>query len=146
MRCTRTIGAIAGLAGLAALPLTAQAQGIPGGAAGGAEAGGQVGGAAGAAVGGVVGGAIGGVTGGVAGILGIDQRPRFRAYVIREHRSAYRLREPVRVGTVLPPDAPVTFYAIPRRFGVPEAYRYAVINDEVVLVEPRTREVVDVID
>ncbi len=146
MRCMRHIAAIAGLACLAALPLTAQAQGIPGGAAGGAEAGGQVGGAAGAAVGGVVGGAIGGVTGGVAGILGVDQRPRFREYVIREHRSAYQLREPVRVGMVLPPDASVTFYVIPSKFGVPPAYRYAVINDEVVLVEPSTREIVDVID
>jgi Protein of unknown function (DUF1236) len=138
----RNIGAIGGLAALAALPVTAQAQGVPGGAARGAEEGGQIGGAAGAAVGGVV----GGVTGGVAGILGIDQRPRFREYVIREHRSVYRLHEPLSVGMVLPPDAPITFYTIPREFGVPPAYRYAVVNDEVVLVEPASREIVDIID
>jgi Protein of unknown function (DUF1236) len=138
----RNIGAIAGLAALAALPVTAQAQGVPGGAARGAEEGGQIGGAAGAAVGGVV----GGVTGGVAGILGIDQRPRFREYVIREHRSVYRLHEPLSVGMVLPPDAPITFYTIPREFGVLPAYRYAVVNDEVVLVEPASREIVDIID
>ena len=142
MRRMRNIGAVAGLVGLAALPLTAQAQGIPGGAAGGAKAGGQIGGAAGAAVG----GAVGGVTGGVAGILGIDQRPKFREYVIREHRSVYRLHEPLSVGMVLPPDAPITFYTIPREFGVPPAYRYAVVNDEVVLVEPASREIVDIID
>jgi hypothetical protein len=47
---------------------------------------------------------------------------------------------------VLPPEAPITLYVIPREFGVPPAYRYAVINDEVILVEPRTREIVDVID
>jgi hypothetical protein len=143
---SRFIGAFAGLAGLAALPLAAQSQGIPGGAAGGAEAGGQIGGAAGAAAGGVIGGAVGGVTGAAAGILGIDQRPRFREYVIREHRSVYRLTEPVRVGMVLPPDAHIAFYAIPHQFGALPGYRYAVINDEVVLVEPSRREIVDIID
>ena len=40
---------------------------------------------------------------------------------------------------VLPPEG-VTFYAIPREFGVPLSYRYAVVNDEVVLVDPVTRE------
>ena len=82
--------------------------------------------------------------GGVAGLLGVD-RPRFRDYVMREHRSAYRLREPVTVGMVLPPEG-ITFYAIPREFGVPLSYRYAVVNDEVVLVDAVTREIVDVVD
>jgi len=86
--------------GLFALPLTAQAQGITGGAAQGAQQGGEAAGPVGAAV--------GGVTGGVAGLLGVDQRPRFRDYVMREHRSANRLREPVTVGMVLPPEG-ITF-------------------------------------
>jgi hypothetical protein len=103
--------------------------------------GGQAAGPLGAAAGAVV----GGVTDGVAGLLGVDQRARFREYVIREHRSAYRLSEPVRVGTVLP-ETGVALYAIPRRFGVRPAYRYTVVNDEVVLVEPATRKVVEVID
>jgi Protein of unknown function (DUF1236) len=46
---------------------------------------------------------------------------------------------------VLPPEG-VRFYAIPREFGVPLSYRYAVVNDEVVLVDPVTREIVDVVD
>jgi hypothetical protein len=141
MHTMRNVGAIAALVGLFALPLTAQAQGIPGGAARGAEEGGQAAGPPGAAVGAVV----GGVTGGVAGLLGIDQRPRFREYVIREHRSAYRFSEPVQVGAVLP-ETGVALYTIPREFGVPPAYRYAVVNDEVVLVEPRTRKIVEVVD
>jgi len=29
---------------------------------------------------------------------------------------------------------------------VPLSYRYAVVNDEVVLVDPVTREIVDVVD
>ena len=107
----------------------------------GAQQGGEAAGPVGAAVGGVV----GGVAGGVAGLLGADQRPRFRDYVMREHRSAYRLREPATVGTVLPEEG-VTFYAIPRQFGVPSSYRYAVVNDEIVLVDPVTREILDVID
>ena len=100
MRNMQNIGAIVAVAGLFALPLTAQAQGIIGGAAEGAQQGGEAAGPLGAAVG----GAVGGVTGGVAGLLGDDQRPRFRDYVMREHRSAYRRREPVTVGVVLPPE------------------------------------------
>jgi Protein of unknown function (DUF1236) len=139
MHTIRNFGAVAAL--LFALPLTVHAQGIPGGAARGAEEGGQIGGPVGAAAGAVV----GGVTGGVAGLLGVDQRPRFREYVIREHRSAYRLSEPLEVGTVLP-ETGVALYTIPREFGVPPAYRYAVVNEEVVLVEPRTRKIVEVVD
>jgi Protein of unknown function (DUF1236) len=140
MQNIRNIGAILAVAGLFSFPLNAQAQGIPGGAARGAEQGGEAAGPLGAAVGGVV----GGVTGGVAG-LGIDQRPRFREYVIREHRSSYRLHEPVTVGMVLPPTG-VTLYPIPREFGVPPEYRYAMVNDQVILVEPTTRRIVEVID
>jgi Protein of unknown function (DUF1236) len=82
---------------------------------------------------------VDGVAGGVAG-LGVDQRPRFHEHVIREHSASYRLYEPVTVGMVLPPKS-VTFYAIPREFGVPPEYRYAMVNDEVILVEPRSRRI-----
>jgi Protein of unknown function (DUF1236) len=140
MQNMHKIAAILAVAGLFSFPLTAQAQGVTGGAARGAEQGGEAAGPLGAAVGGVV----GGVTGGVAGLLGADQRPRFREYVIREHRSSYRLHEPVTVGVVLPPTG-VTLYPIPREFGVPPEYRYAMVNDEVILVEPRSREIVEVI-
>ena len=141
MQDMRNIGAIMAVAGLFALPLSVQAQGVPGGAARGAEQGGNAAGPVGAAVGGVV----GGVAGGVAGILGADQRPRFREYVMREHMPAARISEPVAVGMVLPP-AGITLYAIPPEFGVPRDYRFAVINQKVVLVEPTSREIVDVID
>ena len=65
-----------------ALPIAAHAQGIIGGVQRGAEEGT----AAAGPVGGVVGGVLGGVTGGVAGLLGVDERPRFRQYVVREAR------------------------------------------------------------
>src|SRR5262249_32683035 len=105
------------------------------------EEGGQAAGPLGAAAGAVV----GGVTGGVAGLLGGDQRPRFCAYGIRGHRASFRFSGAVRVGAVLSESGAAPF-TITRPFGVSARYRYAVVNDEVVLVEPRTRKIVQVVD
>lgn len=134
------LGVGVALAVLAA-PLGAQAQDS---VARGAAEGSAQGNAAAGAVGAVVGGVVGGVAGGVAGILGADQRPRFREYVVREHRPSYRYREEVRVGAVLPPEG-VEYYEVPAEYGV-RGYRYTVVNDRPVLVEPRSRRVVEVID
>jgi hypothetical protein len=57
------------------IPLSASAQGVPGGVERGAREGERAAGPVGA----VVGGTIGGVVGGVNGILGVDERPRFGA-------------------------------------------------------------------
>jgi hypothetical protein len=91
------------------------------------------------------GGVVGGVTGGIGGLLGVDQIPRFHDYVIREHRSAYVYAEDPRVGMILPSTG-VVFYQVPREYGVSPAYRYTIINEHAVLVDPRTRKVVQVID
>jgi hypothetical protein len=53
-----------------AMPLAAQAQGVPGGAAHGFNEGNRIAGPVGA----VVGTAVGGVIGGVEGVLGVDHR------------------------------------------------------------------------
>lgn len=124
----------------AAAPLTAQAQGVVGGAARGVEEGGRAAGPPGA----IVGGAVGAVTGGVAGLLGVDQRPRFREYVVREHVPSYRWGGRVAVGATLPVEG-VTYYEVPAEYGV-TGYRYTVINDRPVLVEPRSHRIVEVID
>jgi hypothetical protein len=55
---------------VAALPLAAQAQGIPEGASYGFNTGNRMAGPVGA----VVGGVVGGVTGGINGMLGVDPR------------------------------------------------------------------------
>ena len=123
-----------------ALSSAAQAQGVVGGAQRGAEEGA----AAAGPVGGVVGGVLGGVVGGVTGLLGVDQRPRFRQYVVREGRPSYRYREDVRVGAVLPSSG-VEYYEVPQEYGVRE-YRYTVVNDRIVLVEPRTRRIVQIVE
>lgn len=128
------------VAAVLALPLAAQAQGTLRGAAEGAEEGGRAAGPLGAIVGGTVGAAVGTVQ----GVLGVDDRPRFREYVIRERRPSYVYREEVRVGTVLP-ESGVTYYEVPAEYRAP-GYRYTVINERPVIVEPRTRRVVQIID
>jgi hypothetical protein len=87
---------------------------------------------------------VGGVTGGVAGLLGIDQRPRFREYVVSARRPSYTYRGDVIVGAELP-ESGVTYYEVPSEYGVRD-YRYTVVNDRTVLVDPRTRRVIQVID
>src|SRR6266852_2049724 len=77
---------IAALVAAVALPVVAQAQGVPGGI----ERGSRDGERAAGAVGAVVGGVIGGVLGGVGGILGVDERPRFRNYAAEQHRPSYQ--------------------------------------------------------
>lgn len=118
----------------------AQAQGIIGGVQRGSEEGARAAGP----VGGLVGGVVGGVAGGVAGLIGVDQRPRFHEYVVEQRPAAYRWDGPVEVGTALP-EAGVVYYDVPPEYGV-RGYRYTVVNGRTVLVEPRTRRIVQVID
>src|SRR3954470_9035100 len=117
----RVIG-IAAVVAAVALPHLALAQGVPGGIERGAREGERAAGPVGA----VVGGVIGGVVGGVAGVLGVDERPRFRSYVVEQRRPSYQYREEVRVGAVLPDDG-VTYYDVPHDYGVRD-YRYTVVN------------------
>src|ERR1700704_547277 len=135
----RLVGAAA-ICAAVAIPVVAQAQGVPGGIERGAREGDRAAGPVGA----IVGGTIGGVVGGVAGVLGVDQRPRFRSYVVEQHRPSYRYQGDVRVGAELP-EAGVTYYEVPQEYGARE-YRYTVINDRPVLVDPRTRRIVDVVE
>jgi hypothetical protein len=51
----------------------------------------------------------------------------------------------VRIGAVLP-NRGVTLYEVPSDYFVRPGYRYAVVNDVPVIVEPRTRRIVEVID
>ena len=73
-----------------------------------------------------------------------DQRPAFREYVVRERVPTYTIPDRVVVGGVLP-DAGITYYDVPQTYG-PTTYRYTVVNGQTVLVEPRTRRIVQVVD
>jgi hypothetical protein len=76
--------------------------------------------------------------------IAIDQRPAFREYVVRERVPNYTIPDRVIVGGVLP-ETGVTYYDVPQTFGV-TPYRYTVVNGSTVLVEPRTRRIVQVVD
>jgi hypothetical protein len=76
--------------------------------------------------------------------IAAEQFPAFRDYVVRERIPDYSIPGSVVVGTVLP-DVGVTFYDVPPSFAA-TPYRYTIVNGETVLVEPRSRRVVEVIE
>jgi hypothetical protein len=57
--------------------------------------------------------------------------------LVEQHRPSYRCQGDVSVGAELP-EAGVTYYEVPQEYGARE-YRYTVVNDRPVLVDPRTR-------
>lgn len=130
-------------ASIAMLPLAALAQN-PEGARGGAAAGAATGAVGGAIVGGPVGAVVGGVGGAVVGGIAGDSTPRFKTYVKAHELPSYRYREDVRVGVVLP-ESGVTYREVPAEFGT-KGYRYTVVNDRTVIVEPKTRKIIQVIE
>jgi hypothetical protein len=89
-------------------------------------------------------GAVEAATGTVGGVLGADLRPRFRTYVGARHPPSHRYHEDLRVGAVLP-ESGVTYYEVPDEYRVTK-YKYTIVNDQPVLVDPTTRTIVEVID
>ena len=83
------------------------------------------------------------VNGDVEGIA-VDQRPAFREYIVRERVPTYTIPDRVIVGGVLP-EAGITYYDVPQTFGA-TPYRYTVVNGQTVLVEPRSRRIVQVVE
>jgi len=96
----------------------------------------QSGAATGAATGAVTGAVVGGPVG--------DQRPKFRTYVTSQHPKSYTYNEKVVVGAKLPASG-VTYHEVPKEYGVTK-YRYTVVNDRPVLVDPGTHSIVQVIE
>jgi hypothetical protein len=118
------------------IPLAANAQsGATTGAVGGAVGG--------AIVGGPVGAVVGGVGGAIVGGIADDRRPAFRSYVVQEKRASYKYDRDVVIGAELPSSG-VTYYDVPAEYGV-KNYRYTVVNDRAVLVDPRSHRIVQVI-
>jgi hypothetical protein len=119
------------------LPLSAQAQN-------GATSGATAGAIGGAIVAGPVGAVVGGVGGFIVGGISDETRPRFRTYVVEQKRPSYAYSSDVVVGAELP-SAGVTYYETPAEYGVKD-YRYTVVNNRTVLVDPRTHRIVQIID
>ena len=118
------------------LPIAAYAQS-------GVAAGATAGAVGGAVVGGPVGAVVGGVGGAIVGTITDANQPKFREYVVREHHPSYRYDREVVVGAELP-QAGVTYYEVPREYGVTE-YRYTIVNDRTVIVDPKTHRIIQLI-
>jgi hypothetical protein len=119
-------------AAVAMVPALANAQSTTGeGARSGAAAGSQVGGPVGAIVGGTVGAAVGAAVEIPNALITSVQRSDAPSVVVRER---------IVVGERLPPSVQLR--------SVPEYpnYRYAVVNDQRVIVEPRNRTIVHIIE
>jgi Protein of unknown function (DUF1236). len=76
--------------------------------------------------------------------IAVDQRPAFREYIVRERVPNYTVPDRVIVGGVLP-ESGVTYYDVPQTYGA-TPYRYTVVNGRTVLVEPRSRRIVQVVE
>jgi hypothetical protein len=76
--------------------------------------------------------------------IAVNQRPAFREYIVRERVPNYSIPDRVVVGGVLP-ETGVTYYDVPQTFGV-TPYRYTVVNGQTILVEPRTRRIIQVVE
>jgi hypothetical protein len=63
---------------------------------------------------------------------------------VQERRGSYRYDRDVVVGAELP-SAGVTYYEVPAEYGV-RNYRYTIVNDRTVLVDPHSHRIVQVID
>jgi hypothetical protein len=77
-------------------------------------------------------------------VIVADQRSAFLAYVRRRKMQSYPQIKRVSVGDTLP-DSGVGYYEIPLRYGAP-FYRCVVIGEEVVISDPRTGRVIQVVD
>jgi len=78
--------------------------------------------------------------GGPSLMIPADQLPRFRQYVVRESVPSYVVDTPIAVGSELP-DVGVTYYDVPQQYGA-TPYRYTVVNDRTVLVNPPNRRLI----
>jgi len=78
-------------------------------------------------------------------VIAPEQRTVIRDYVVKEKIRPYRMQSRVTVGATLP--AEVELAPVPETWGPTfRSYRYVYTGDEVVLVDPSSRRVVEVID
>jgi hypothetical protein len=78
-------------------------------------------------------------------IVSPEQRTTIKEYVVKEKIRPHRLQSRVTVGATLPAD--VELAPVPETWGPSfRSYRYIYTGDDVVLVDPSSRRVIDVID
>jgi hypothetical protein len=78
-------------------------------------------------------------------VINPEQRTRIKEYVVKERVNPVTIRERVSVGATLPAD--VELSAVPEVWGPTfSPYRYVYSDNRVMLVEPSSRRVIQVID
>jgi len=78
-------------------------------------------------------------------VIAPEQRKVIKEYVVKEKVRPFQLQSRVTVGATLPAD--VTLSPVPETWGPAfRSYRYVYTGDDVVLVDPSSRRVVEVID
>jgi hypothetical protein len=82
---------------------------------------------------------------GAAVTIAPEQRMKIKQYVTTSKPKSITMKEKVTVGATLPAD--VELQAVPSDWGPSVSrYRYVYTGDDVVLVEPSSRKVIQVID
>src|SRR5437016_1773694 len=78
-------------------------------------------------------------------VIAPEQRTAIKEYVVKERIRPHRMESRVQVGTTLP--ANVELAPVPETWGPTfRSYRYMYTGDNVVLVDPSTRRVIEVIE
>jgi hypothetical protein len=72
-----------------------------------------------------------------------EQAGKIRTYVQKEKKPSVKVQEQVTVGSTLPSTTQI--YTFPEDVGV-KNYRYSIINDRTVIVDPSSRRVIQVIE
>jgi hypothetical protein len=78
-------------------------------------------------------------------VIAPEQRSIIKEYVVKEKVRPHKLQSRVTVGATLPAD--IVLAPVPETWGPAfRSYRYIYTGDDVVLVDPSTRRVIEVID
>ena len=78
-------------------------------------------------------------------VVAPEQRTAIKQYVVKEKVRPFKLQSRVTVGATLPAD--VELAPVPEIWGPTfRPYRYVYTGDDVVLVDPSSRRVVEIID
>ncbi len=72
-----------------------------------------------------------------------EQSGKIRTYITKEKPASMKITESVTIGTALP--STVELRTLPSDVGVTQ-YRYTVVNDKAVLVDPTSRKIIQIIE
>ena len=76
-------------------------------------------------------------------IVSPDQSMKIHQYVAKEKKASVKVSEKVAVGTILP--MTVELHTLPADLAIKGDYRYAVVNDQLVLVDSKTHKIAQII-